>query len=138
METNSEGIKEKRKPGGVTGSKLTNSEILDKAFPAAYIESGLNATEAYMRIKKPRTRLTARVEGSRVLSKPNVKAEIDRIMQDRGLTVELAMDVHKRNMTQGKNLSVSQTAVQDTYKLHGLLKNDKEKATVNVGLIIER
>lgn len=59
-----------------------NRELLERTFPKAYIEQGLNATRAYMQIKKNATYHTARVEGSRLLAKPAVQKKLQEFFPD--------------------------------------------------------
>lgn len=115
-----------------------NRKLLEEHFPAAYIAAGLNATKAYKTLKKPATYMTARVEGSKLLANPRIQEKIRELLADQGLTAERVIAIHKRNLEQSRNLSVSQTAVQDAYKLYGAFPKGDDKPQVQIGLIIER
>ena len=58
--------------------KLTHKQAL---FIDYYIET-LNATEAYMQAFSPRTRKTAQVEGSKLLSNPIINIQIEKRMEE--------------------------------------------------------
>lgn len=116
-----------------------NREILEKAFPKAYIAHGLNATKAYKALKTTATYKTANVEGTKTLAKPSVRKEIEELLAENELTVELAMKTHKRNLTQNEELGVSQRAVQDVYKLAGVkgFTQDSNNTTTNTMIFIK-
>ena len=114
-----------------------NREILEKAFPKAYIESGLNATQAYKKIKTKATYNTARVEGPKTLAIPAIRKEIETLLAENDLSVELALKTHRRNMLQDKHLPTSQKAVEDIYHLTGMLKNT-DKGNTQIAIIIEK
>lgn len=117
-----------------------NRAILEKTFPAAYVANGLNATQAYRAIKKGAKYSTARVEGSALLAKPAVRSAIQEIMEGNGMSVEDVQRIHLRNMKQTKQLSVSQTAVQDAYKLHQLagFSRDTNNSPTQIAIIIDK
>jgi len=50
-------------------------------FTVEYLETG-NATEAAMQVYKPRKRATARSIGSENLTKPNIRAYLDKVASD--------------------------------------------------------
>ena len=115
---------------------MTNSQkILHKQFAKEYIANGLNGKRAYMKVKKAKPQ-TSVVEASRLLMKPNVQNEIAKLLEENDLKVQDAIRIHKRNMLQDTQLSVSQTAVQDVYKLVGMYGSDSSKPSVTVGIVI--
>ena len=114
-----------------------NRKHLEEIFPAKYIESGLNGTKAYQSIRPHSPNNSARVEASRILAKPNVKDALHALMADSGLSLKETMAVHKRNLIQDEDLRVSQTAVQDVYKISGLMNNRDTQPTVNIALFIK-
>ena len=117
-----------------------NKAMLERAFPKKYIEQGLNASKTYKLLKTGVADTTARTEGAKLLAKPYIKKEIMELLEDVGLNVELAAKIHKRNLQQDKNLSVSQTAVQDMYRVAGIkgFNRDKDSGnTVNIALVVK-
>ena len=127
-------------PKGGTEKVKANRAILEAAFPREYVRNGLNATKAYKALKQSTTILTARVEGSKMLAKPSVQRSISELLDGAGLDLDQVTAIHKRNMTQSKQLSVSQTAVQDAYKLHqvaGFNKSD-DKGVTNIAIVIDK
>lgn len=115
-------------------------KLLLKAFPKKYVENGMNATKAYKQLKSSATQRTAEVEASKLLRKPEVQRSISELLDANGLDIATVQAIHLRNMTQDKKLSVSQTAVQDAYKLHqvaGFTKND-DKAQTQIAIIIDK
>ena|SRR3990167_9201601 len=111
-------------------------EILHKEFAKEFVANGLNATQAYKKVKPKATIGTARVEASRALTNPNVRSEITKLLEENELDLKSAITTHKRNMLQDKQLGVSQTAVQDVYKLYGL--HNQDKTPVNIGVFIKQ
>ena len=103
-------------------------------FPKAYVAHGGNGAAAYRSIRPNVTAKTATVEGSLTLAKPSVQQRIQELLQAQGLTVELAMSTHKRNMVQNKHLPTSQKAVETVYQLAGMLKHGDNTNTVNIGI----
>lgn len=128
---------EKKKRKGNATKLKTNAQILREQFPLAYIENGLNATKAYKSLKKT-TDITARVEGSKTLSNPIVREKIQELLNQRQLTVDNAIEIHKRNMFQEKHLPTSQKAVELVYELQGVIKRGESGGnTVNVGIVVK-
>ena len=78
---------------------------------------------------------TAKTEGSLILSKPNVQEALQALLKENNLSVAETMKIHRRNLIQDDNLSVSQTAVQDVYKIAGLMNNKQSETTINIALI---
>lgn len=52
-------------------------------FIQEYLLNGNNATQAYLKVKPNVENTTARTEGSLLLAKPNVKQEMDRVLEER-------------------------------------------------------
>lgn len=111
--------------------------FLEKAFPAAYVENGLNGTQAYLSVKPEVKEITASSEASKLLRKPSIREAISEAMITAGLTVEEAMKTHKRNMLQDKHFPTSQKAVEDVYQLAGMMDSEKN-TSIQVGIIIEK
>lgn len=114
-----------------------NRALLEQRFPLEYIAQGMNATRAYKALKPHVINTTANVEGTKTLAKPSVQQALQELLQENNLTVGETMKIHRRNLLQKKNLHVSQTAVQDVYKLSGLLNNRDNNTQVNIAMVIK-
>jgi len=112
-------------------------KALVAAFPKAYIQNGLNGTAAVKALKPHLKEVSARAEAPDILAIPSVRAEIQRLLTEQGLSVEEAVKIHKRNMQQSKHYPTSQKAVETVYQLNGLMDQEKTNS-VQVGIIIER
>lgn len=60
----------------------TTRAITEKAFAQAYLNNGMNATQAALAIKPQLTRGSAGVEGSRLLERVNESGAIDSLIGD--------------------------------------------------------
>ena len=118
-------------------AKRINKQTLEALFPAKYIENGLNGTKAYQAIKPHVKDTTANVEASRVLAKPNVQAALQELLKENKLSLGETMKIHRRNMIQDYDLSTSQRAVQDVYKISGLMNNSDKGQTINIAMVIK-
>jgi phage terminase small subunit len=108
-----------------------------KLFAQEYVASRGNGTKSALKVYDTKNYMVAESIGSENLSKPIVQNEIRRILEERGLPIELLIDIHKRNLTQSKQLAVSQSAVDTGYKLYGYLNNDNpEKSATKIAIII--
>ena len=119
-------------------AQRANRKALEKIFPIKYIENGLNGTKTYKAIRPNTPSATARVEASRILTKPNVQQALQELLQENDLSVNQTMKIHHRNLIQDEDLRVSQTAVQDVYKIAGLMNNRDSSPTVNIAMIIKQ
>ena len=97
-----------------------------------------NGTEAASRAYNVTKRETAGAIHNDNLQKPYIIDEIKRVCDSVGLDITSVLRIHKRNLTQSRNLSVSQTAVRDYYDIQGITKQHDNKTSVAIGLIIER
>ncbi|MBI3940826.1 MAG: terminase small subunit [Acidobacteria bacterium] len=75
-----------------------NSTPKQRHFIAAYVENGGNANQAATTAYPNATYATARMIGSENLTKPNIKAEIERVMGDVELTAKDAVRTIKRSL----------------------------------------
>lgn len=80
---------------------------------------------------------TARVMANQMLHKPHIRNEIERLMFKAGLEMVDVVQTHKRNMLQDKDLSTSQKAVSDYYRVTGMMNQEPEKE-MKVAFIIEK
>jgi len=107
-----------------------------KKYAKKFIETGGNQTQSYKAINPKVTHKTATVEGCKYLDKPSVQTEIQKLLEDKGLTIDSIVKVHKRNMLQSKQLGVSQSAVDTGYKLYGHLTNNDKQGSTNIAVFI--
>ncbi len=117
-------------------AQRVNRKTIEHLFPFKYIENGLNGTKAYQSIRPHSPSESAKVEASRLLTKPNVQQALQELLQENKLSLGETMKIHRRNLLQDQNLNVSQTAVQDVYKLSGLLNNRDSNTQVNIAMVI--
>lgn len=98
-----------------------------------------NATEATaLNYPNLKNREVAKQVGSENLAKPYIKLAIDEKLRENGLDIDTVIKYHKRNITQDKQLNVSQEAIKDAYKLYGHLNTNETKSSTQVAFIIER
>lgn len=71
------------------------------------------------------------------LKKPYVRLEIEKLLNKNGVEVDGIVRIHKRNMEQEDNLSVSQTAVKDFYNILGISNQEKDNPNVAIQINIE-
>lgn len=103
-----------------TKSQLSNRKprkhIPDKEFAKAYVKEGNNATRAVQSLD-PQPAETAKVKGSRLLTKPNVQNEIQKLLNKLEITPETALqpiaDGLKANKTAVYNGEVIESSVPD-------------------------
>ena len=111
-----------------TGTPLT---LKQTRFIKHFIESG-DATKAAQ--KAYPNAVSHNAIASENLSKPTVISEIERRLEAQGLDLDVVLRTHKRNITQDKDLSVSQRAIDSYYKVTGRYNN--EQAPQRVQFII--
>jgi len=81
-------------------AKTFNRKTIEAIFPAKYIENGLNGTKAYQSIRPHSPSDSAKVEASRILTKPNVQQALQELLSENKLTVNETMKIHRRNLIQ--------------------------------------
>lgn len=109
-----------------------------KKFVTKYIENGGNGTQAVLDTYNTDSSNVANQIALENLRKPTVIRAIDQVLQGVGLTDDVVAKIHKRNMTQDKDLRVSQTAVKDYYGVTGKLEKAGDNTQVNVAFIINK
>lgn len=106
--------------------------LKQKKFIASYLETG-NATEAAMRAYKPKNRATARAIGSENLTKPSIRAYLEKRISAMGISEKEIAEIHRRNLEQAENISASNAALDMYYKLRGDYAPEK-RMNLNVNL----
>lgn len=122
-----------------TGKRGKNSGLTPKEreFCRNFVElrNGAEAVRRSYDISNPKSG-TPRVMANELLRKEHIRNEIELLMFKAGLDMLDVIQVHKRNMMQEDDLSVSQRAVKDYYQVTGKLQNDS-KPEMKVAFIIE-
>ena len=95
-----------------------------------------NGTQSALNNYNTTNENTAGVIASENIRKPIIRNELERRLRKNGLKLDDIILTHRRNLLQSKQLSVSQTAVQDGYKLYGIYKQGEEKSQIQVAFII--
>lgn len=113
----------------------------DLEFLSYWLINEHNASKAYQRVHPNASPETAKVEGCRILTKPNVKAEISRRMaelaQETGWSVEIALKKLKKIIISAETsnqLSAAVSAVVAANRMFGLDKDstsDREIPELN-------
>ena len=111
--------------------------MLEQAFPAAYIQQGLNATRAYRQIKKGASYDTARVEGSRTLAKPAIQKRIQELLPDDSLEAGVIISALQDKPVKEINWTEKHKFLETSLKLKGYM-TDRPESGANIGIIIER
>lgn len=114
-----------------------NRKTIEKAFPFKYIEHGMNGTKALQALRPHIKATTARAEAPLILAKPSVQAALQELLNENKLSLGETMKIHRRNMIQDEDLSTSQRAVQDVYKISGLMNNNDKGQTINIAMVIK-
>lgn len=106
----------------------SRAKVRRAMFVQKFIENGGNGTQAALdagylqkrRGGKSSLRKAAGITAAGILAVPSVRAEILNAFASRGMSLDKVMDIHYRNLSQTDNISASQTAVRDYYRLAGL------------------
>lgn len=128
---NNKRMRETKNPGKLTAKR--------RKFARAVVKHG-EYTKAYKEAfdVSPDTKISSvHNQASKTASIPVVKAEIDRLFQDAGLTMTDVLQIHRRNMTQDVHLPTSQRAVTDYYELMGL-KKSAQLPNIAIAFVINR
>ena len=107
--------------------------LLERQFPKAYIENGLNATKAYMELKAPKSYKTATVEGSKLIAQPNIKRAIEDLLPKEEETMRILSDVYAAPREKELSYKELHKFWETDLKLRGKLK-DKAQNEVNIGI----
>lgn len=121
----------------IPDGKLT---IREKLFVNKLAETK-NGTESALAVydfsnaKNPRK--SAGSLASETLSRPRVREALNKLLEKKDFKLDTVLDIHKRNMLQDSELSVSQSAVKDYYKLVGLENKTPTDKSVKIAFIIK-
>lgn len=109
-------------------------ELLIKAFPAAYVASGLNGTHAYKSIKKRSKLSTARAEAPGILAIPSVQKAIEALLPSEDETMQVLRDAYSAKREDTMSYKDLHKFWETDLKLRGKLK-DTGGNTTNVAII---
>ena len=115
-----------------------NKEHLHNAFPVAYVENGLNATRAYKAVKTKVKLSTANVEGSKLLAIPSIQDKIRSLLPSEEVEGSVIREAITAEVEEPMTWRDKHKYLETSLKLKGLLNNNTEKPSVQVGIIIER
>ena len=119
--------------------KKKSRELLEKAFPVAYIENGLNGTQAYKSLKgKHIDNKVAGVMSSRLLAKDNVQKEIVALLPKEDEDTSVIKEAYNARRSKEISWKDLRGYTELSLRLKGHLNNNTEKPNVQVGIIIER
>lgn len=109
----------------------------EREFCKQYVQlrNGAEAVRRSYDISDPNSG-TPRVMANQLLRKEHIRNEVEILMFKAGLEMTDVVQIHKRNMVQEKDLSTSQRAVSDYYKVTGKMNQDPQKE-MKVAFIIE-
>jgi len=109
----------------------------EKEFCRQYVQTrnGAESVRRSYNLSNPKSG-TARVMANELMRKPHIRNEIETLMFKAGLELTDVVQIHKRNMMQEKDISTSQRAVSDYYKVTGMMNTDPQKE-MKVAFIIE-
>lgn len=114
------------------------SDIIAKDFARNYIKNNFNGRKTYKERHPKVSDVVADVKASQMVSKDKVQTEIAKLLDDKGLTMDLITKIHKRNLEQSTNLSVSASSVDTAYKLRGYLTNKEDNKQTNIAIIVNK
>lgn len=127
---------------------MTRKNILafEKAFAEEWVNNGHNSTQAYLKIKPHVTTETAKVEGHKYLTRPNVEAHIAAIQKTvsikhqitRESLIEEYNEIKKRNL--GSDDRIVVLSMENQAKLLGLnapIKSDNTNANIDVNKAVD-
>lgn len=119
--------------------KLRKPTLKQRLFAEEYVKNNGNASQAAIKVYRDmKTENIARSMGSENLTKPVIRAEIHRLLEQNGVVIDDIVKTHRRNMLQNKHLPTSQNAVRDFYDILGVRKSVEDKSSVQIALIIEK
>lgn len=118
--------------------KKISAELLQETFPAAYVQHGLNGTRAYKSLKPYVSKDTARAEAPAILALPSVQERIRALLPSEEVESKVIRDALIAEVEEPMTHRDKHKYLETSLKLKGLLNNNTEKSTVQVGIIIER
>ena len=118
--------------------KKISAELLQETFPAAYVQHGLNGTRAYKSLKPYVTKETARAEAPAILALPSVQERIRALLPSEEIESGVIREAITAEVEEPMTWRDKHKYLETSLKLKGLLNNNTEKPSVQVGIIIER
>lgn len=116
----------------------TRATRKQKLFAEEYVKTKGNGTQSALAVYDTDSPRVAEAIASENLSKPIVRREIARILEDNGIALSSIFSIHKRNMLQDDHLPTSQKAVSDFYEILGMKSQDKPSNEVKIAFVIEK
>lgn len=110
-------------------NKLT---IKQKKFVANKIK-GMNNDKAYVEAGyKATTKNVARVEGSKLLNKPNIQQAVEDALKANEMSPEYLIGKLKYVVDQNKEIGAKRLAIMDGLQLHGWRKDERPTVSLTV------
>ncbi len=103
--------------------KFVANKISGQTNDAAYVKAGYKASNGNV----------ARVEGSKLLNKPNIQAAIEAALTHHEATPEFAVGRLKQIAEQDKEIGAARLASKDILELHGWHRGDRPTVTLEIG-----
>ena len=93
-------------------------EIEDEALARAFIEEGFNGTRALLKVKNNSIKVeSARAEAPAKLARPNVRAKIVELLNEKGFGDDEQARILSRNAKQRESYSASNQAIEIAQKI---------------------
>ena len=101
--------------------RLTTEKLALKAqkWGRLYVKNNFNGTKTTLQTYDTKNPNTAAAIASENLRKPNIREVILEELEKQGMTQDTTAKIHKRNITQAKNISASNVALDMKYRLEG-------------------
>lgn len=103
---------------------VSKQKIVNRIFAERYIKNEFNGQKTVQELKPHLQERSANVEAARRLADASQQKAIVEIMEEQGLTDDIATKIHKENLVQRENLPASNSALEMYHKLKGRLKNE--------------
>lgn len=128
-------------PTGYTRPTPKATVIKNKRFALEIVKNGKTASEAYMLSRGSRNKVTAIVEGSKLLSKPHVQQEISRQLESVGLSDNYT-DQSMQTLLDSAIANAKQTKPADGIAIIRMINELRDrfpaKRTLNANLNLEQ
>lgn len=109
-----------------------------KLFIQEYVKTNGNGQKAALRVYDTKSANVAANIASENLNKPNIKEELDKILNKGRLKLDLVTDkladIVAQNPTKGYSGSEIMDAIKTTLKLHGVLTDRKQVTSYNMNV----
>lgn len=110
----------------------TKPTYKQKLFAQKYIEYKGNGTKAALAVYNTSTVQTAQVMASENLLKPIVINEIQKLMIQKGITIDAVLKIAERNMVQDEHYPTSQKSAETFMELYGIKRQETAPHQVNI------